>query len=741
MKSRDIKVKDYFIKFLVIISAFLLIIFLTQDYFFTIGPLKELDLKFIDSGFLKRGKIDIEDSSKVTILEITQKDLDQIPPPNNKMPLPRSIYAKVIDHLTKAGVKAIGIDVIMGEPDQYSLENDSLLMRSIRKSGKVVVAGKVDVASEQLIENRTSWVKNLNEDYGNIFFRADSSIGIVQPPHDYDGVYRRYLPYMEYGDSGKLLPSFGFALINKYFNLKNPDVAKRKGNNFIIGGKIIPQFDRYTMLINFYGANGTFPHVPLIDVLDSKDFKTIDEVETGIDINTWDDPDPDIRLFYSKRFKDKIVIIGSTMPEDRDLLPVSFAKGEQKGDNMIYGVEFHANVVQDILSNNYLYKMPKTVDLTIIFILTAISFLTTSFARTVKMKIRFLTEVFNILLIVGFLYGIYQLSILFFINYKIIFSVVSPALAVVLGYFSSMAYHFLKERRQNVLIKGMFSQYVSKNVVNELIANPDKLRLGGERKNVSILFSDIAGFTTFSENKTPEELVGFINEFLSEMTEIILHNEGTLDKYLGDAIMAFWGAPIEVKDHAYKACMTALQMQKKLYELTERWLNSGNSKIQIRIGINSGDVIVGNIGGVKRFDYTVMGDNVNLASRLEGANKEYGTGIMIGGSTYDMITEKIIARELDLIRVKGKTKPTRVYELLGLTGEKECEEKLLTLADYICGLENYRAGKFGSALEYFQNSCNLYNDYPSKVYLERCRSYLENLPGENWDGVFEMKSK
>ena len=739
MKSRNIITKDSFIKFLVIISAFLLVIFLTQDYFFTIRPLKELDLKFIDAGFLTRGKIDIADSSKVIILEISQSDLDEIPPPNNKMPLPRSIYAKVIDNLSDAGVKAIGIDAIMSEPDQYSPKNDSLLMRSIKRSGKVVVASKINVAMEQLKEDSTSYVKSSNEDYGNIFFRADSSIGIVQPPPDFDGVFRRYLPYIESSVYNKSLPSFDFALLNKYFNLKNSTVAKRQGNNFVIGNKIIPQFDRFTMLVNFYGASGTFPSVKLIDVLDSKDFKTKFEIDNGVDVNTWDDPD--CGILYSKRFKDKIVIIGSTMPEDRDLIPISFAKGVQKGDNMIYGVEFHANAIQNILSNNYLYKMPKSIDLAIIFLLTAISFLLTSFMRTIKIKIRSLAEIFNFLLIVAFLYGIYQLSILFFINYKTVFTVVSPALAVVIGYFSSTAYHFLKERRQNVLIKGMFSQYVSKNVVNELIANPDKLRLGGERKNVSILFSDIAGFTTFSENKTPEELVGFINEFLSEMTEIILQSEGTLDKYLGDAIMAFWGAPIEVKDHAYKACMTAIQMQKKLLDLSERWLSSGSAKIQIRIGINSGDVIVGNIGGVKRFDYTVMGDNVNLASRLEGANKEYGTGIMIGGSTFDMVKEKIISRELDLIRVKGKSQPTRVYELLGLSGEKEGGEKLLNLKDYLYGLENYRAGKFESASGYFQKSYNLNNDYPSKVYFERCGSYLKNLPDENWDGVFEMKTK
>lgn len=739
MKSRNILSGESFIKFIVIVSAFLLVIILTQDYFFTVAPLKELDLKFIDAGFLKRGKIDIADSSKVIILEITQDSYDQIPPPANKWPWPRSIFAKVIDHLTAAGVKAIGIDIIMGEPDQFSPENDSLLMRSIRKSGKVVLSGKVDDASEQLIENRSSWVKNLNENYGNIFYRADSSIGIVQPPPDFDGVYRRYLPYVQTGESGKLLPSFGFALINKYFNNKNSETAKRKGHKFLLNGKIIPQFDRYSMLINFYGSSGTFPRVKLIDVLDGKDFKTKDELETGIDINTWDDPG--YGILNSNKFKDKIVIIGSTMPEDRDLLPISFANGKQKGDNMIYGVEFHANVVQNILSNNYLNKMPKAVDLLIIFLLTAISFLITSFTRTIKIRIRSLIEIFNILLIVISLYGIYQMSLLFFINYKIVFTVVGPALAVVLGYFSSTAYHFLKERKQNVLIKGMFSQYVSKNVVNELIANPDKLRLGGERKNVSILFSDIAGFTTFSENKTPEELVGFINEFLSEMTEIILFNEGTLDKYLGDAIMAFWGAPIEVKDHAYKACLTALQMQKKLIDLTDKWHTAGGTKIKIRIGINSGDVIVGNIGGVKRFDYTVMGDNVNLASRLEGANKEYGTGIMISGSSHDMVKDKIISRELDLIRVKGKTQPTRVYELLGLSGEKAGEEILENLSDYLCGLDMYRSGKFETAAEYFNKSFNLINDYPSKVYMERCSSYLNNLPGENWDGVFEMKTK
>lgn len=203
------------------------------------------------------------------------------------------------------------------------------------------------------------------------------------------------------------------------------------------------------------------------------------------------------------------------------------------------------------------------------------------------------------------------------------------------------------------MVKAMFSQYVSTSLVNELIANPDKLRLGGEEKSLTILFSDIAGFTSFSEGKTPEEVVTFINQFLDEMSESVLEFNGTLDKYLGDSVMAFWGAPVEIPDHAELACKCALDMKTRLEKLNEKW-NTGDAAVKMRIGINTGDVIVGNVGGKKRFDYTVMGDNVNLASRLEGANKIYHTSIMISESTYNKIKSKFFTRELDIIKVKGK---------------------------------------------------------------------------------------
>ncbi len=747
MKSSAGKKKDFFKKISVVLSAALFTIILTQDYIFTFAPLKELELKLIDARFSKRGPIEIKDSSKVIIIEITQETYNQIPPPNNKAPLPRSIYAKAIKNLTKAGAKAIGIDLIMSDADKYSVMNDTMLMRAIKKSGKVVVAGKIDEVREKQIEDSTYSItsytnSNYNKikyNYESIFYDADSSLGIVQMPPDFDAVYRRYMPFRWTAITKKKIPSFGFALVNKYLGLKGTDTAKIDNDYFIIGNKKIPKFDRASVLINIYGPSRTFQHFNLIDIIDDKEFKTKDELESGIDINQWEILNEESS--YRNLFRDKVFIIGSTMPEDRDLLACSFAEGKRKGDNLIYGVEFHANIIQNVLSNNYLYAQSKESELLVILFLTAISFYISSFIRKIKLRIGFLVEVANFIFVLFSIYGIYELSIIFFIHNKLVIAIVSPSLAVIIGYFSSTAYHFLKERQQNVMIKGMFSQYVSKEVVNQLLVDPEKLRLGGERKNLSILFSDIAGFTTFAEKKQPEELVSFINEFLSAMTDIILDHKGTLDKYLGDAVMAFWGAPVEVKDHAYKACITALQMQEKLVEMREKWSNVGETPIRIRIGINTGDVIVGNIGGEKRFDYTVLGDNVNLASRLEGANKEYATNIMISDATYDCCKDKILVRELDVIRVKGKNKPTKVYELISIVGDKKAEEAVEKMDLYFQALELYRQKSFEPALDYFKRSFEKLGDYPSKVYMQRCEFYLKNPPNENWDGVFEMKTK
>ncbi|MGD8778260.1 MAG: adenylate/guanylate cyclase domain-containing protein [Ignavibacteria bacterium] len=721
----------------------LFVIIITQDIFFTIEPLKRLESRLTDERFKRRGNYEIKDSSDVIILEITQETYDQIPSPYNSWPWPRSYFAKIIENLSEAGVRAIGIDLVMSNTDQFDPADDSILFETISNTKNVVVAGKVNTRNEAVISESGKTNKGVitkqKANYGSLFFEADSSIGIVQVINDFDGVHRRYRPFVYSFVTETKIPSFGFALLNKYYGEHQFYTCNYTDEHFVYHGKVIPRFDRTSILINFYGPARTFPHYKFINVLDDKDFKTTDEIELEVELNTWDDPD--YGLLHSGIFRDKIVIIGSTMPEDKDLLPVSISKGEQEGDNVIYGVEFYANIIQNIIWNDFIEKQSQRNEIILIIILSVMIFFITSFLKEVKSKLHLLFEVVSIAIAVIGVFVVYELGVYLFINNQYLISIISPSFAIIIGYFGSIAYHFVKERKQNQLIKGMFGTYVSKELVNQLLADPDKLKLGGEQKNLTIMFSDIAGFTPFSEGKQPEEVVNFVNEFLTEMTEIINNNKGTLDKYLGDAVMAFWGAPIDIRHHHLYACKSAIQMQEKLNELNKRWSKTQKDKLKIRIGINSGEVVVGNIGGENRFDYTVMGDNVNLTSRLEGANKLYNTSIMMSHETYINVKELFHARELDIIRVKGKSEPTKVYELIGDYDDENAKKKMNRLKDYFKGLDLYKQKRFNEAAKYFIESIEKYDDEPSKVYMKRCGIYIDNPPDKDWDGVFVMTTK
>ena len=723
-----------------VISSF--VIFLTQVV--SVKPLEQLKAKLIDQRFSDRGVIELTDTN-VVIVEITQDTYDEVP---QSWPWPRSLFAKFIENLNEVGARAIGIDIIMSTED--TPENDSLMGAIIRKYRNVVLAGELNVARQADFERNKSensynsnsggLITREHENYNNVYYEADSSVGIVLVDTDNDGVCRRYRPFVYSNVTEQRIPSFGFGLLNKYYKLPSTYTTGIEDNYFILGKKKIPKVDDVSILINYYGPDRTFPHYKLIDIIDDEEFETTSEIEYQVPLNAWDDPD--IGLKFSGKFRNKIVLLGSTMPVDKDLLPVSFSPGIHTGDNYMYGVEIHANAIQNILSEDYLVKQSLFSEIILTFVLTFLTFFLSSYIRRFKKLRHGLAEIVNILMAALSLFIIYKLSTYFFIEHNIIIAVISPSLAVLLGNFGNIAVHFLKERKQNVVIKGMFSTYVSSHLVNQLIANPDKLQLGGERKNLSILFSDIAGFTTFSEGKEPEELVSFINLFLDDMTDIILQNQGTLDKYLGDAVMAFWGAPLPIESHAFYACKTALEMNRKLQQLQEEWTKKGQQPISMRIGINSGDVIVGNIGGKKRFDYTVMGDAVNLASRLEGANKAYGTSIMISETTYNHVDHKFLVRELDNIQVKGKTKPTKVFELIGESEDQVSKEKINKLQEYIIGLELYKKAEFRDAQIHFEKSLEyLKDDMPTKVYLERIQFYIENPPSADWDGVFIMKTK
>ncbi|HCV42942.1 MAG TPA: hypothetical protein DGH68_05625 [Bacteroidetes bacterium] len=502
----------------------------------------------------------------------------------------------------------------------------------------------------------------------------------------------------------------------------------------------MPKYDATSFLINFYGPSGSFRRVNFADVIDDETLTTTEEAQTGTELNLFSDPD--IGYLYSGMFKDKIVLVGSMAPEEHDLFPVSFARGLQVGDNLMYGVEIHANVIESVLRNEFLRKQSATTEILLIFILTVATFVAISAFKSSKTEHAFLVELNGFLFVVAGVFIIGYAALVLFNKQNYLLTAISPILAVVAGYVSSTVYHFVVERKQRMLIKAMFSTYVNPSVVEELILNPDKLKLGGERRELTVMFSDIEGFTTISEQMESQKLVSLLNEYLSAMTELVMKHDGTLDKFEGDAIVAFWGAPILQDDHAMRACLCALQMQEALVEIRRLWKEQNKPCINVRIGINTGEMVVGNMGGAGKFDYTVIGDSVNLASRLEGTNRQYKTGILVSEQTYALVKGRILGREVDLISVKGRSAPLRIFELLRVSdgGVDRSLEELIAV--YEEGLRLYRARQWKNATTRFSQALRTKpDDYLSQLYLERASHYTHSPPPVGWDGVFIIQTK
>lgn len=424
------------------------------------------------------------------------------------------------------------------------------------------------------------------------------------------------------------------------------------------------------------------------------------------------------------------------MPEEHDLFPVSFARGQQAGDNLMYGVEIHANIIENVLRNDFITKQSTVTEIFSVFFFTIVTFLVTSAFKSSTSRHAVLVELNGFLFAVAEVFIIGYAALLLFNRQNYLLTVISPILAVLAGYVSSTVYHFVAERKQRMLIKTMFSTYVNPSVVEELITNPEKLKLGGERRELTVLFSDIEGFTGIAERMESQGLVSLLNEYLSAMTEIVFRNNGTLDKFEGDAIVAFWGAPIPQEDHATRACLCALQMQETLVGIRRLWEEQNRPCLNVRIGINTGEMVVGNMGGAGKFDYTVIGDSVNLASRLEGTNKQYKTGILASERTYEFVKERILGRELDLITVKGRSTPLKIFELLRVNDgvrNGELEEFVSLYGD---GLSLYRGRRWGDAKLKFEQALRAKpDDYPSQLYIERATHYAQNPPPAEWDGV------
>ncbi|MBC7186554.1 MAG: CHASE2 domain-containing protein [Calditrichaeota bacterium] len=684
---------------------------------------KTLDWRYgqrLDRLARQRDGVPLDD---IIIVDIDDRSLDKLGPFSQ---WPRTYHAQLIDYLTSGHASAIAFDVLFMEPSRDPSVDDSLAAATFR-SDIVYHAMAFSAASPDIFlyamtappegfqserysfsfpGQVTARFPSAERMDGKIvrLYNAAAGIGFANFSPDDDSVIRRMPMFINF--AGRQYPALSFAVVRGLLNLSADDIKLVPGKRIVLAppglpGKhlVIPIDKHGRMLINYLGTMGTFRYVSYYDVL--------------------------MQRVPAELFEGRIVMVGTSAAGLADIRPVPF-------QGAFPGVEIHATIIHNILTQQYIFRPSKVLIYLLALCLAVLVAVAAMVLRpwwsgplALFMSAAYLTLAFQL-----------------FTHSALWLEVVRPLATLLFGFLGVFIYRYVEEERSKRRIKGMFQYYLSASVVEELIKNPEMLKLGGEHRVATAFFSDIKDFTSVSEGLSPEALVTQLNEYLSAMTAIVFAHHGFLDKYEGDAIMAVFGVPVPLEEHAVNACRAALEMQRKLVDLRQKWQAEGKPQFHARIGINSGPMIAGNIGGEQRFDYTVIGDSVNLASRLEGANKSYGTSIMISEFTQQMLNGRFVTRELDLLRVKGKTLPVRVYELVAEQYEELEERQLRALDLFAQGLAAYRARQWQEALRAFRAALELQpNDGPSRVYCERCALFLESPPASDWDGVFEMKTK
>jgi adenylate cyclase len=485
----------------------------------------------------------------------------------------------------------------------------------------------------------------------------------------------------------------------------------------------IPTDHRGQLPINYAGPQKMFAYLSAGEILDGGDRITIEQRRKN-EHGEW--VEDEFEVDKEEFLKDKNFVFGATATGVYDLRVTPFEENYP-------GVETHANLLDNLLRQDYL-KTDTREEYLMPYIVLALGLL-------FSLIVAKLGAIMGLLATLSSLVGIYLLdSLLIFPNGTVIV-ILFPILSLLILYISLTFYKYLTEERMKKELKGTFQKYVSPEIVNEILKDPEKLELGGSKQEMSVFFSDIRGFTTISERLDPKALSDLLNDYLTPMTEIIFANSGTLDKYMGDAIMAFFGAPVHSDQHAAQACRAALQQIDQLFILQKKYVEQGLPMIDIGIGINTGEMSVGNMGSETVRNYTVMGDAVNLGARLEGINKQYGTRIIISEFTVAQISpQDFIFREIDWVRVKGKNKPVRIFELIG---EGAPDDGLKQRLDHFrTGFELYHKQEWEQAIHHFNQALkDDASDQTSQLYIKRCQDYMTHPPSNDWDGVFVMTSK
>ncbi len=543
---------------------------------------------------------------------------------------------------------------------------------------------------------------------------GDSSwTGFFNEPPDTDGVVRRTTLLLPYGRSENpaewdLYPSMDVMAARALMGKEALDTNLYYNQAGIVridfGNKLSLRTDELgQMLINYQGPWGTFQHFSIADVLEKK--------------------------FAPGTFQGKVVLVGATATGIGDLRATPF------GGTNYPGVEIHANIIDNILHDRFLKRDARSA------LIDALLILTLGIPLGIWMALaqpRWMWLGAGLLIpLVAVDYGAFLRG--WWLNFTV------PAMTLVGNVVLVSLYRVVFEEKEKRKVRAEFSNYLSPEVIRRLLVDP---RLVDPKKtDITVMFSDIRGFTTISEKLDAQELAVFLNQYLSDMTRIVFKTNGTLDKYIGDAVMAFWGAPFEEPGHATKACNAALEMMKRVRELQKVWEAEGKPSLDIGIGLNTGVASVGRMGSSLRRGYTALGDSVNLSSRLEGLNKDYGTHIIVNETTYQSAkNDGFVFRELDLIRVKGKLQPVTIYQLMGrqtdLAAEGRAEEVRSQVEQFARARELFRNRKWESAQRAFQEFLDRWpEDGPSRTYWKRCQDYLFDEPPINWDGVFVMTHK
>jgi adenylate cyclase len=620
----------------------------------------------------------IPPSPDIAIVAIDDKSIAEL----GRFPWSRTQYVPLLERLSSAGAKAVLFDAFFSERETPAA--DRAFAAAIKKAGNVVLAVPFSLDKELHVTGGTHSLPEIE--------RAAEGIGHINLLPEDDGVNRRNMLLVE--ADGKLVPSLGLmgamaALGEKEFVPGPFEIG--------LGKKHIPVEEDYSMWINYTGKPGIYPRYSFTDIVHGRVAPAL--------------------------LKGKVVFIGATALGVYDMRVTPFDKNSP-------GVEIHATVADDIISGRFIRRtgLEALFDMALIVVLGVAAFYLT-------MHLRLHVAIPAVFVLAA---GYIWLSYWIFLQGHWV-SMIYPPLAAMVALSIGGSFRYLVLDRSAREMRTMFSSYLSPKLVDRLEKEHEVVRIGGDNKEVTVLFTDIKGFTTFSESRPPQEVVARLNEYLDAMVQVIDRFDGTVDKFIGDGIMFYWGAPLAQPDHAKLAIACVLEMKKEMARLNAKWREEGVEPFSIRGGAQSGDVVAGNVGSLgKKMEYTLIGDTVNQSARFESAAKYYGVDFLIGERTYQLTRDAYLYRELDKVRVVGKQIPVTIYELLGASSETL--ERLA--ANFVEALKHYQARRWQEAEKCFASILHEKpEDRPCKIYLERCEHYKKNPPPEGWDGVINRSDK